>query len=965
MRCCGNLKPFALRLASVTALRASNWRFNQASGVFHSIAFKMATTCKGGLQLLGRTANVVLASDKQRPDFDLSHSGSCDLVVNLSKINNHRKTMPATLGKDHKAVPDWHAEAAVATLEGLDATESGLTDAEAAARLVRFGRNELPGQKRAGPLRRFLAQFNNLLIYVLIGAAVVTGVLGHFKDTLVILAVVLVNTAIGFIQEGRAESAIAALHRMLAPMASILRGNQRRRVDAAELVPGEIILIEAGDRVPADARLIQAAALKVQEAVLSGESVPVEKSVEPVALDADLGDRASMIYSGTSVVSGQGRAVVTATGTDAEIGRISDLLAGVEELTTPLLKKMDVFARWITTLILSGAALLLIYGFFVQHLPFEALFMIVVSLSVAAIPEGLPAVLTITLAIGVRKMSARNAIVRRLPAIETLGALTVICTDKTGTLTRNEMMVASISANGRRFSVEGEGYLPNGRIVAEDGGETHELGALIATATLCNDAAIGEGADGVPTSSGDPMEAALLVLADKAGTPHDILRAEWTRDAVLPFDAAHRYMATQATLDRGADDTWIHVKGAPEAMFDLCNSQSQDGDEAPLDRAYWEAETDRIAGLGQRVIALATKPVPKASARLEHADLAKGLVLLGLVGLIDPPRSESIAAVADCQGAGIAVKMITGDHAATAGAIAASIGLANPDRVLTGRDIDGLDDAMLMQAVAITNVFARTTPEHKLRLVTALQAQGHIVAMTGDGVNDTPALKRADAGVAMGITGSDAAKEVADLVLTDDNFASIAAAVREGRTVYDNIRKVISWTLPTNAGEAGIVILALVLGLVIPLSALQILWINLITAGSLGVALAFERSEKAIMYQPPLPVGAPILDRVLIWHIALVTVLFLVAVYGIFNYAMDRGYSIELARTLTVNLLIILEIFHLFYIRNIHTTSLTWEAVRGTQAVWVCLLVVVIGQLLFTYAPFMQNVFDTSVLRLT
>jgi len=866
------------------------------------------------------------------------------------------------LEKDHIAVRVWHAETVAATVEGLDAIEGGLTDAEAAARLARFGRNELPGRRQAGPLRRLLAQFHNLLIYVLIGAAAITGALGHTKDTLVILAVVLVNAAVGFIQEGRAEAAIAALHRMLAPMASVLRGNRRRKIDAAHLVPGDVILIEVGDRVPADARLIEAAALKLQEAILSGESVPVEKTVDPVAVDAALGDRTSMVYSGTLVVSGQGRAVVTATGAEAEIGRISELLAGVEELTTPLLKKMDVFARWITALILSGAALLLVYGFFVQHLPFEALFMIVVSLSVAAIPEGLPAVLTITLAIGVRKMSARHAIVRRLPAIETLGALTVVCTDKTGTLTRNEMMVASISAHGRRFSVEGEGYLTDGRIVAENDWEDVDLSGLIATGALCNDADIVVGAGGAPAASGDPMEAALLVLADKAGASHDVLRADWTRQAVLPFDAAHRYMAT---LDKGADGASIHLKGAPEAVFAMCVSQAGDGGEAPLDRAYWEAETNRIAALGQRVIALATKPAPKASPTLGHSDLAEGLVLLGLVGLIDPPRAEAIAAVADCQGAGIVVKMITGDHAATAGAIAAEIGLANPDRVLTGHDLDGLDEAMLVQEAEMTNVFARTTPEHKLRLVTALQARGHIVSMTGDGVNDTPALKRADAGVAMGITGSDAAKEVADLVLTDDNFASIAAAVREGRTVYDNIRKVISWTLPTNAGEAGIIILALLLGLVIPMSALQILWVNLITAGSLGVALAFERSEKEIMRLPPLPVDAPILDRVLIWHIAFVTVLFLAAIYGIFNYAMDRGYSLELARTLTVNMLIILEIFHLFYIRNIHTTSLTWEAVRGTPAVWISLLIVVVGQLLFTYAPFMQVVFDTRAVTLT
>ena len=855
----------------------------------------------------------------------------------------------------------WHAQTVADTLAGVEAREGGLSEAEAAARLGRFGRNELAGQKRAGPLRRFLGQFHNLLIYVLLGAAVITGFLGYTKDTIVILAVVLVNAAIGFIQEGRAEAAIAALHRMLAPMASVLRGGRRDKIDAAELVPGDIILIEAGDRVPADGRLVKAAGLKVQEAILSGESLPVEKAIEPVAGDAALGDRTSMIHSGTLVVAGQGRAVVTATGADAEIGRISGLLAGVEELSTPLLRKMDGFARWITGLILSGAALMLIYGYFVQHLPFESLFMTVVSLSVAAIPEGLPAVLTITLAIGVRKMSARNAIVRRLPAIETLGALTVICTDKTGTLTRNEMMVATVSALGRRFSVEGEGYLPEGRIVAEDGGTSGDLAALIRAAVLCNDAGLAVGDEGAPVASGDPMEAALLVLADKSDTGHEALRGAWARQAVLPFDAAHRYMAT---LDRGEAGRVIHLKGAPEVLLEMCSGQAGAEGDAPLDRAYWNAETARIAALGQRVIAVAARPVPETQATLEPGDLAEGVVLLGLVGLIDPPRTEAIAAVADCQGAGISVKMITGDHAATAGAIAARIGLADPERVLTGQDIDQFDEARLVQEVETTNVFARTTPEHKLRLVSALQARGHIVAMTGDGVNDTPALKRANAGVAMGVTGSDAAKEVADLVLTDDNFVSVAAAVREGRTVYDNIRKVISWTVPTNTGEAGIIILALVMGLVVPMSALQILWINLITAGSLGVALAFERSEKAIMQQPPLPVEAPILDRVLVWHIVLVAGLFLAAIYGVFNYALDRGYSLELARTLTVNMLIILEIFHLFYIRNIHSTSLTWEAVRGTPAVWICLAIVVAGQVAFTYAPFMQSLFDTRAVSL-
>lgn len=856
----------------------------------------------------------------------------------------------------------FHALRAEEALAALASSAQGLTGAEAAARLRRHGPNLLPEGRRAGPLRRFLRQFNNLLIYVLLVAAAITAGLGHWVDTGVILAVVLANAAIGFVQEGRAEAAIAALHRMLAPQATVLRDGQRRRILAAELVPGDVILVEAGDRVPADARLIEASRLKVQEAILTGESVPVGKSTDPAAADAPLGERHSMLFSGTLVVAGQGRAVVTATGAATEIGRISGMLSNVEELTTPLLRKMDAFARWITALILLSAALLLVYGHFVQHHPFEELFLTVVGLSVAAIPEGLPAVLTITLAVGVRKMAERHAIVRRLPAIETLGALTVICTDKTGTLTRNEMMAAEVVTPGDRYGVTGDGYRPGGDIRPFCGttGEDAALAALVDAGMACNDSALVDRPEG-RTITGDPMEAALLVLAEKAGRLRE--RAGIARLALIPFDAAHRYMAT---LDRMPDGAIrLNVKGAPEAVLALCERElAPDGRARPLRPEFWQAETERMAAQGMRVIAIAhceasgdERPTPET--------LAGGLTLLGLAGLIDPPRAEAIAAVAECRQAGIGVKMITGDHPATAAAIAATIGIGAPERVLTGRDLDRLDDAMLVQEARLTNVFARTTPEHKLRLVIALQEAGEIVAMTGDGVNDAPALKRADVGIAMGITGSDAAREVADLVLTDDNFASIAAAVREGRTVFENIRKVVSWTLPTNAGEAAVVIVALLAGLAMPLSALQILWINFVTAASLGIALAFERTEPGIMQRPPRPANAPLLDRTLVWHVIFVSVLFVAGTYGMFNYALDRGHSVELARTLCVNTMIVLEIFHLFFIRNFHDTSLTWEAVRGTRAVWISVIAVVIAQLLFTYAPFMHAVFATRPVSLT
>ena len=856
----------------------------------------------------------------------------------------------------------WHDRPHQEVFAALEASPSGLSEAEARARLAAHGPNRLPEPPRRSALRRFLLQFHNVLIYVLLGAAVITALLDHWIDSVVILGVVLINAVIGYVQEGKAEQAMDAIRRMLAPRAAVLRGGRRQTVDGADLVPGDVVLLEAGDKVPADLRLFQAHGLQAQEAILTGESVPVDKHLQPVATDAPLGDRTCLAFSGTKITSGQGAGVVVATGAATEVGRISGLLAEVEQLTTPLVAQMAVFARWLTLFILVIAGLLLVFGYFVLHHEFGDLFMAVVGLSVAAIPEGLPAVLTITLAVGVQAMARRNAIVRRLPAIETLGSVSVICSDKTGTLTRNEMSAASVVVAGRAFAVEGVGYEPAGAIRRDDGpiaaGDRPLLEELGRVAALCNDAEL-VNHEGAWCVEGDPMEGALLAFAGKAGVDAGEGRGRWTRTDLIPFDARHKFMATlNHDHERHAA---ILVKGAPEAILALSREQrAADGGSAPLEEAWWRERAEQVAAQGQRVLAFATRAVDPEHTVLERADVAGTLTFVGIVGLIDPPRPEAIAAVADCHRAGIRVKMITGDHATTAAAIGRSIGLRNPDRVLTGADLDGLDDAGLQAAVLDTDVFARTSPEHKLRLVTALQAHGMTVAMTGDGVNDAPALKRADAGIAMGCKGSEAAKEASELVLADDNFASIAAAVREGRTVYDNIKKVISWTLPTNAGEASTIILALLLGMSLPITPIQILWVNMVTAVTLGIALAFEPTEANTMRRPPRPRGQALLTGTLLWHVVLVATLFLAGVFGIYAYAVDRGYSIELARTLAMNTLVVMEIFHLFFIRNMYGTSLTWPLVRGTRVVWGAVITVTAGQFLVTYVPFLQSVFATE-----
>lgn len=858
----------------------------------------------------------------------------------------------------------WHSRAVADALAGLEASERGLDDSEVQQRLERYGRNRLPQVRRRNPLLRFVRHFHNILIYVLLGAAVVTALFDHLVDTFVILAVVLVNAVIGYIQEGKAEKALEAICDMLVPRASVLRDGERHSVAGEELVPGDIVLLEAGDKVPADLRLLQTKGLQLQEAILTGESLPVDKGIRAVEEAVALGDRSCMAYSGTLVTSGLGRGLVVATGADTEIGRISGLLSRVELLTTPLVRQMNVFARWLTVVILSLAVLLFGFGLFVGHYPVAEIFRAVVGVSVAAIPEGLPAVLTITLAIGVQAMARRNAIVRRLPAIETLGSVSVICTDKTGTLTRNEMTVASVITADEIFEVNGAGYSPTGEVILRGEitrpGEHAPLAELARAAALCNDAALRE-QEGDWRVEGDPMEGALLAFAGCAGVDVQSLGSRWARTDAIPFAAEHRFMAT---LNHDHEQhAFIFVKGAPERILGMCREQLvAEGESAPLDEPHWRRTAEEIAARGQRLLAFAARAVRPQHTVLEHADIEGSLTLLGMVGLLDPPRDEAISAVAECHTAGIRVKMITGDHAGTAAAIGRQVGLRNTESVLTGGDLDGMDEAALAHAVEGTDVFARTSPEHKLRLVMALQARGETLAMTGDGVNDAPALKRADAGIAMGLKGSEVAKEASELVLADDNFASIAAAVREGRTVYDNLMKVISFLLPVNGGESLSLIIAILLGLTLPITPAQILWVNMASSVALAMALAFEAPEAEVMRRPPRRVDAPMLSRLLIWRVLFVSLLFTAGVFGQFLLASWQGEGLQTVRTMTVNTLVVMEIFYLFSVRYLYGTSLTWRGAMGTPAVLTAVAVVAVLQLLFTYAPFMHRYFETASL---
>jgi len=881
-----------------------------------------------------------------------------------------RRTLRAFRGKvdrtDDQSITSasWHTESAEVVLESLETITSGLSKEEASNRLAKHGPNQLPEPNVRGPLLRFFYQFHNVLIYVLIAASAVTAMLGHWVDASVILGVVLINAAIGFVQEGKAENALRAIRQMLSPNAMVLRDGRQMTIPAEGLVPGDIVLLQSGDKVPADLRLFRLKGLQIQESVLTGESMAVEKDIVPVELETVIGDRRCMAYSGTLVTHGQGAGVVVGTGAQTEIGRISTLVSEVESVTTPLLRQMAQFGRWLTLAILGIAIITFVFGSLVRNYAIAEMFLAAVSLAVAAIPEGLPAIMTITLAIGVQRMAHRNAIIRKLPAVETLGAVSVICSDKTGTLTRNEMTVRTITTTVNLFELGGTGYDPHGAISLAGRDVLPEerslLMEVLRAAVLCNDASLEEN-NSDWFVHGDPMEGALLVAGLKAGLDVEAEAKQYPRTDLIPFESEHRFMATLHHSHRG--DTFIFLKGAPERVLEMCAQQRVVDGEQPLDRVYWLARIEEMARQGQRVLAIAVKPIGSDHPELRFSDVENDLIILGMFGLIDPPREEVIEAVQSCDRAGIRVKMITGDHGDTARAIARKINLVNADNVLTGKELGLMSEDELRQRVQDVDVYARVNPEHKLLLVRLLQEKGLIVAMTGDGVNDAPALKRADVGTAMGHNGTEVAKEAAEMVLADDNFASITHAVEEGRTVYDNLKKAILFILPTNGGEALIILAAILFGFhQLPLIPVQILWVNMVTAVTLALSLAFEPPEQNVMRRPPRDAHEPMLTKHLIWRVAFVSVILMSGSFGLFLWEMERGVSIEHGRTVAVNTLVMFEIFYLFNSRYITASVFNWAGLTGNRYVLIAIGILIIFQLGFTYLAPLQSLFGTTAI---
>ncbi len=847
-------------------------------------------------------------------------------------------------------------------LDALSTRRDGLSAAEASQRLETHGPNRLPEPERPGVVARFLSHFRDVLIIVLLVAAALTAVLQEWIDTIVILGVVLVNATIGFVQEGRAEQAIEGIRRMLSARAVVRRDDEWVDVDAEEVVPGDVLRLSAGDRVAADVRLLSVTNLSIEESALTGESVPSGKEVTTLAADTPVGDRENMAFSGSIVAQGQGWGVVTATGSATELGRITTMISEVEAIETPLTRQMARFGKVLSAAILAMAVGLIGIGTLLHGLDVDGLLLAAISFAVAAIPEGLPAILTITLAIGVQRMARRNAITRRLNAVETLGSVTVICSDKTGTLTRNEMTARRVVTAGADYEVGGVGYAPEGEILA-DGDPVGDdlppdLAPLIEVMGVCNDGRLVEGDDGWEVA-GDPTEGAMLALAAKAGVD----ASAWQRRASVPFESEHKLMGTLEVAPDGRVE--VLVKGAPERLLDRSAAQiGADGAQVPLDRAAWEEHAGEIARAGMRVLAAARRSADAEADRLELADLDEGLVFAGLVGIQDPPRPEAIEAIADCRRAGIRVKMITGDHADTAGAIGAEMGIGGEHAVVTGPELEAATDEELAELAVDRDVFARTSPEHKLRIVTALQAAGEVVAMTGDGVNDAPALKRADVGVAMGVKGSEATKEAAEIVLADDNFESIERAVEEGRTIYDNLRKSIMFILPTNGAQALVMLVAVVFGMELPLTPVQILWVNMVTAVTLALALAFEAGEPGLMQRPPRPPGGSILDREFLQRLVMVSVLMGGATVLMFLWTEASGHSLEFARTVALTTLVVAEVFYLFNARYLRAPSWPPAGVVGNRGVWVAIGVLAVLQLGFVYAPFMNTAFGSEPLAL-
>ncbi|MBU0750526.1 MAG: HAD-IC family P-type ATPase [Gammaproteobacteria bacterium] len=851
----------------------------------------------------------------------------------------------------------WHAEsAAVAAAESGVVPSAGLTASEAQERLIEHGANQIAGTPPRPAWRKFLDQFKNFLVIVLLGAAVLAGAVGDLKDAIVIAVVVVLNATLGFYQEHRAEAALAALKDMLAPEARVRRDGRSELIPAADLVPGDILLLEAGDRIPADARVLHAHAAEVAEAALTGESHPVTKTPEAVAEKSALAERRSMTYMNTVVTRGRIEAVVTATGMHTEMGRLAGLLAETAESATPLQLQLDRLGKRLAAI--AGVVVTLIFALGVARgddLVQTA--MTAIALAVAAIPEGLPAVVTVTLALGMHRMAKRHAIVKKLAAVETLGCTTVICSDKTGTLTLNQMTARRLFTMGRRFTASGEGYAGSGAIAAEDGQPLPEWQPLLTAAALCADSRIRDG-----ELIGDPTEGALLALAAKAGLATETLAEHNPRIAEIPFDSAHKFMAT-FHHDGAVVRMWL--KGAPDVLLARASRQRTATGDAALDdtaRDGFAAENAAYAEQAMRVLALAGREIPAAdfdpAADLMH--WAVDLTLIALVGIIDPARPEARDAIRVCQAAGIAVKMITGDHRATAAAIARDLGLVG--EVREGSEIEAIEGAALAEMVESTAVFARVAPEHKMRIVEALKARGHVVAMTGDGVNDAPALKTADIGVAMGITGTEVTKEAATLVLTDDNFASIVHAVEEGRTIYDNIVKFVRFQLSTNIGAILTVLGAPLFGMPTPFTAIQILWVNIIMDGPPAMTLGVEPARPGIMHGKPRAPDAHILTGSRLWRLALYGLTMAAGTLAAYAWGARQGGHVY-AVTLSFTTFVLFQFFNIFNARYETGTAFNRQFFANDK-LWLALAGVVMMQVAAVHWGPAQKIFDTVDLSL-
>lgn len=823
-------------------------------------------------------------------------------------------------------------------------SKEGLSDNEQKIRQDQYGLNQLPEKETVAEWVKFLSHFKDILIYILLIAAVVTFILGHYVDTIVILLVAVINAVIGYVQENKAEKALEGIREMLSLQATVLRNGKKIEVESVKLVPGDIVLLKAGDKVPADIRLLEADKLKVEESPLTGEATSIEKQTDRLPVDTILAERTNMVFSGTAISSGSGKGVVTATGEETEIGQINRSMSDVEEMKTPLLRQIEAFGKTISVVILVLATLLFGIGLIIHDYEWGELLLSVIGLTVAAIPEGLPAILTIILAIGVQSMADKKAIMRTLPSVETLGAVKVICSDKTGTLTKNEMTVKSVITKNQTYSVSGIGYQPEGTISSDDkeaDKDNHpDLDLILTVLNTINEADIYE-KDGQWLVRGDPTEGCLITLAEKA--VWDIHKLDIL--SKIPFDSEHKYMAG---LVDWAGEKRILVKGAPDRLLDMAGLKS-DSEE----RRYFEEQISSRSKKGERVLAAAYKEVAEDTERIDHESVANGLTLIGIVGIIDPPRESVVEAVATCISAGIEIKMITGDHKETALAIAKQLGITDHDDVIEGRELDAMTEEEIRQAVMDSDVFARTSPNNKLQLVEALQANGYISAMTGDGVNDAPALKRADIGVAMGIKGTEVAKEASEMVLADDNFATIVNAVKEGRRVYDNLKKTILFILPTNGAEALLVMAALLAGMEMPLTPVQILYVNMVTAVTVALALAFEPLEEGTMKKPPRNPKEKLLSPYYIFRIIFVSVLISGMIMGM-NAVLLTNYSLAHVNTVTLHSIVFAQLFHLFNVRNERHFSIDKHFFENKAAFIVSGLLIVF-QLLVTYVPFLYG----------